>query len=419
MATQVFLIQFETDQGRGEAAIMNVREEVKEIEHEIISWRRSLHQIPELDKGLYKTTDFVKLRLDEMEIPYRSYSNMGISAVIEGVAPGPVIGFRADMDALPIKEETNLPFASSNGNMHACGHDAHTAMLLGAAKVLADNKSHFAGKVVLIFQPAEETFGGAQQMIEEGCLEEPKVDRLISLHIGTIFPEVANSKFGVKKGALLASTAAFNATVRGVGGHGASPHECVDPILIACEIIQSLQKLVSRVADPTHSIVLSIGMFHAGTTVNIIPGEAVFGGTVRTLDPKDADMMENRICEMITQIAKANGTTAEIDYHRYYPAIINNKDVTDFLARCTEKVIGRENVIEISAARMGTEDASYYLNAVPGSYGILGSVKAHDDGVCYPHHNSKFHLDESTFWIGSAVFVQCALDFCKLSAGNK
>ena len=147
--------------------------------------------------------------------------------------------------------------------------------------------------------------------------------------------------------------------------------------------------------------------------MNVIPSEATFGGTVRTLDPKDADMMERRICEMITQIAKANGAVAEVDYHRYYPAIVNDSESTDFLACCAEKVLGREGVMKIANARMGTEDASYYLNTVPGSYGILGSVKTHTDGICHPHHNAKFDLDESTFWVGSAVFVQCALDFCK------
>ena len=392
--------------------MFDIKQEVKKIESEIIEWRRALHQIPELHDELPQTTSFIRAQLDEMGIKYKIYSNMGISAVIEGNESGPVIGFRADMDALPIEEETDLPFASSNGNMHACGHDAHVAMLLGAAKVLSEHRAQFNGKVVLNFQPAEETSGGAKQMIEEGCLAEPKVDRFISFHTGNLFADVKSGCFGIKKGPMFASVSTFYVKIEGIGGHGARPHECIDPVLISCEIIQALQKLVSRETSPTHSAVITVGTFHAGTVANAIPKEAKFGGTVRTHSQEDADRLEQRIKETVMLTAQASRASAEVEYIRYYPPTVNNGEVTDFLAECAGKILGKENVIEVEPTT-GTEDVAYYINEVPGSYGVLGSQKSHDDGKLYPHHNSKFHLDESVFWIGSAIFVQCALDFCK------
>ena len=393
--------------------MIDVKQEVKKIESEIIEWRHQLHMIPELHTELPKTTAFIKARLEEFGLTYKTYSNNGISVVIEGAEDGPVIGFRADMDALPVKEETGLPFASTNENMHACGHDAHAAMLLGAAKVLKQHKGQLKGKVVLIWQPAEETSGGSKDMIDEGCLSDPKVDRFISVHIGNLFKDVPTGYFGVRHGPLMAACSSFNVKIIGKGGHGGRPHECVDPILISCEIIQSLQKLVSREIKATHSAVITVGLIHAGSIVNVVPGEATFGGTVRCFQPEDVDQLETRIKQVVNGIAEANRAKAEIEYIRYYPATINNNEVTDFLAETAAKIVGPDKVVEIAEPSTGTEDVAYYINEVPGSFGILGSVQAYEDGVCYPHHNSKMMLDESVFWIGSALFVQAALDFCK------
>ena len=393
--------------------MIDVKQEVKKIESEIIEWRHQLHMIPELHTELPKTTAFIKARLDEMGLTYKTYTNNGISVVIEGAEDGPVIGFRADMDALPVKEETGLPFASTNENMHACGHDAHAAMLLGAAKVLSQHKDKIKGKVVLIWQPAEETSGGSADMIAEGCLADPKVDRFISVHVGNLFKDVPSGYLGVRHGPLMAACSSFNVKIIGKGGHGGRPHECVDPILISCEIIQSLQKLVAREVAATHSAVVTVGLIHSGTLVNIVPDEATFGGTVRCFQPEDVDLLEERIKQVVTGIAEANRAKAEIEYIRYYPATINNNEVTDFLAETAAKIIGRDKVVEIEYPSTGTEDVAYYINEVPGSFGILGSIQAYEDGVVYPHHNSKMMLDESVFWIGSALFVQAALDFCK------
>lgn len=392
--------------------MIDIKTEVKKLEDDIIRWRRDLHQIPEVDDDLPKTTAYVRGELEKAGIEYRTFSNTGIQAVVRGTGTGPVIGFRADMDALPVREQTGLPFASDSGNMHACGHDAHTAMLLGAAKFLSAHRDELAGTVVFLFQPAEETTGGSKIMIEEGCLAEPKVDRFISLHIGTLFDDVQNGQIGVKKGPLMAAVDSYYVKVKGVGGHGARPHECVDPVVIMAEMIQSLQKIVSREINPVHGAVITVGMVKAGTIVNVIPEEAEFCGTIRTLDPKDRAYIEKRVKTLITHIAEANGASAEVDYRKYYPATINDGDVTEFLARCAAEIVGEENVVEISEPSTGTEDVAYYIREVPGSFGILGSRKAHSDGICYPHHNSRFHLDESVMWLGTAVFVKCALEYC-------
>lgn len=393
--------------------MFDLKNEVLLNEDLVIQWRRALHAIPEVDSDLPETEKFICERLTEMGLAYRRYSNGGISAVIEGKAPGKTIAFRADMDALPIREETGLPFASTNGAMHACGHDAHVAMLLGAAKILSAHTDAFNGRVVLLFQPAEETTGGAKTMVEEGCLADPKVDRFISFHIGRLFKDVPNGCIGVKKGSMMASVSAFYVTVHGVGGHGARPHECVDPILVSCEMIQSLQKLVSRELNPVHGAAVTVGMISGGRVENIIPEEVRFMGTVRALTQEDAAYLEKRITTMLPCIAEANRATVDVRYQSFYPSTENDPEVTEFLKTCAEKVVGRQNVVDIAEPTTATEDVAYYIRAVPGSFGILGSWKAHDDGEIYPHHNAKFHLDESTFKIGTELYVQCVLDYCK------
>lgn len=393
--------------------MFDLKNEVLLNEDLVIRWRRALHAIPEVDSDLPETEKFICDRLMEMGLAYCRYSNGGISAVIEGKAPGKTIAFRADMDALPIREETGLPFASTNGAMHACGHDAHVAMLLGAAKILSAHTDAFSGKVVLLFQPAEETTGGAKTMVEEGCLADPKVDRFISFHIGRLFKDVPNGCIGVKKDSMMASISAFYVTVHGVGGHGARPHECVDPILVSCEMIQSLQKLVSRELNPVHGAAVTVGMISGGTVENIIPEEVRFMGTVRALTQEDAAYLEKRITTMLPCIAEANRATVDVRYESFYPSTENDPEVTEFLKTCAEKVVGKQNVVDIAEPTTATEDVAYYIRAVPGSFGILGSWKAHDDGEIYPHHNAKFHLDESTFKIGTELYVQCVLDYCK------
>lgn len=390
---------------------MDVMKEVKSIEKDIIKWRRQLHEIPEYDFKLYKTSEFVKNKLQEMNIEYKTLAETGIVAILKGGGPGKTIALRADMDALPIKEETELPFASDNGFMHACGHDAHTAMLLGVAKIFSKNKNVLNGNVKLIFQPAEETTGGAKVMIDEGCMDNPKVDAILGLHIGRLFEDVGNGQIGYRYGGMMAAADSFSVKVIGKGGHGAMPHLCIDPVVIASEIIISLQKILSREISPTHPAVITIGMIHGGRYVNIIPQEVEFSGTVRTINSEDRVYIEKRIKKICANVSEANKAKIEVDYRNYYPAVLNNEKITEKLIESAEKVIGKENVVEVKEPILGAEDMSYYLQKAPGTFFGLGSYKSNKDGQIYPHHHPKFDIDESTLWIGSAAFVQTVLDF--------
>lgn len=384
--------------------------ETKKIEDEIINWRRELHKIPEYSFDLFKTSKFIQNKLDEFNIEYKIAAKTGIIATIYGAEDGPTIAIRADMDALPIIEETNVPFKSESNYMHACGHDAHAAILLGAAKILSKNKDKIKGNVRLIFQPAEETTGGAKIMINEGCLKNPKVDYIIGLHVGSLFKEVGNGQIGIKKGAFMASVDSFCVNIKGKGGHGALPHVCVDPIVVSAEIITSLQKIISRELNPVHGGVITTGMIAGGTDFNIIPEEVMFKGTIRLLDRDDRDFVGNRIKEIITQTANANRATADIDYNQHYPAVINDDTITDKLAKSAKKIVSAENIVEISEPALTAEDVSYYLNEVPGTYFILGSSKQNEDGNYYPHHHPKFDINEDVLWIGTAIFLQFIYD---------
>ena len=392
---------------------MNVISEVKSIEKDIINWRRELHQIPEYSFDLYKTSRFVQDKLKKFNIEYRIAANTGVIATIYGSRPGKTVAVRADMDALPIKEETNLPFSSKNDFMHACGHDAHSAILLGAAKILSEHKDEINGNVRLIFQPAEETTGGAKIMIDEGCLENPKVDCIIGLHIGSLVKEGRNCKIGIKKGSLMASVDSFSVKIRGNGGHGALPHMCVDPIVASAEIITSLQRIISRELNPLHGGVITVGMISGGTDFNIIPEEVMFKGTIRLLDKDDRDFVGKRVKEIISETARAGRTTADIDYNQYYPAVVNNDFITDKLGESAKDIVGYQNVVSINEAALTAEDVSYYLNEVPGTFFILGSSKRNEDGNFYPHHHPKFDIDESVLWIGTATFLQFIKDYLK------
>ncbi len=387
--------------------------EAKRYEQTIIDWRRQLHRIPEIGTELPKTTALIRGTLEEMGYEVHSYSNNGMRAVLKGANGGPVIAFRADMDALPLQEETGLPFASQNGCMHACGHDAHAAMLLGTARILMEHREDIAGSVIFLFQPAEETTGGAEIMIKEGCLKAPDAGRVVVLHSGNLFKDVPNGCIGWRKGPLFAGAMPFYVTVKGRGGHGGRPHEAVDPVPIACEMIQSLQRFVSRELPPVHGNVITVGMIHGGTAVNVIPDEVKFGGSIRSQHEADAARLHERIPAMLKGIAEACGAEADVDCIELYPPTVSDGKCAEFLADCACKVLGKERVVEIEEPTMGAEDAAFYLKEVPGCYGILGSWKAHADGVCYPHHNAKFDVDESTLWIGTAVFCQCALDYCR------
>lgn len=390
---------------------LDIREEVKRVEKDIISWRRDLHQIPELGLNLPKTTNYIASRLDEMGIEYKTIvDGNAIVGIIKGTRGGKTIALRADTDALPIKEETGLSFASTNGNMHACGHDGHTAMLLGAAKVLNDNRDKFKGNVKLLFQPGEEYPGGAKPMIEEGALEDPKVDAIMGLHAGRLSEEVPKGKIGIRYGEMMASMDRVLIKIKGKGNHGAYPHLAVDPIVMASEVVLAIQNIVSREIAAVEPVVVSICRITGGFNQNIIPDEVELEGTIRTFSNQTRKRIANRIEEIVKGVVLAHRGDYEYQYDFKYPPLINDDDFTAKFFESAKKIVSEEDIVEIKKPLMGGEDMAFFLEEVPGTFFYLSNLNK-VDGKYYGHHSSKFDLDENEFWKGTALFVQGVLDF--------
>lgn len=389
---------------------MEFKQEAQAITEDLIRWRRDLHQIPELGFDLFKTSAYIKKQLDHMSIPYHTVAKTGIVALIEGASPGPTLALRADMDALPIAEETGLPFASTNGNMHACGHDAHAAILLAVAKILKAKSAKFKGNLKLLFQPGEEGYGGAAEMIADGCLDNPAVDAIYGLHVGQIFPEVKTGQVGIREGAILAAATAFSVEVKGKSTHGALPHLGVDSIAIAAETITSLQKIISREMDPLSTAVLTVGKIEGGEAINIVTPKVIFSGDFRTLHEKDRQYIIRRLGEMCGSIAAANRAEAEVKILGGYPPTLNDPGFTGKVIETAATIVGRDNVLMLEKPNMGTEDMSLYLEKVPGAFFVLGTGNE-QKGITYPHHNSRFDLDEDVLFIGPAIFTALALDY--------
>lgn len=391
--------------------MLNIMDESKKIQHEIIEWRRQLHKIPEVGTSLIKTTAFISSKLKDMGIEFESEVGIcGIVGLIRGEKSGKVIALRSDMDGLPIKEETNLEFASSNGNMHACGHDAHIAMLLGAAKILNENRDLIKGTVKLIFQPDEEGSSGAKSMIKDGVMENPKIDGFLGLHIGSIFKQIGPGQIGISYGKVMASFDKFNLKIIGTGCHGAMPHIGIDPIVIAAQVINALQTIVSRTMNPTHPSVVTIGKINGGTAYNVIPEFVEIEGTFRALNQTEREMIAARIEEIAAGITKAMRGGYDFNITWGAPPVINDSVFTAAFVKTAEKLIGHENIIQISEPTMGGEDVAYYLSEVPGTFFFLGGANE-EKGPVYPHHNSRFMLDEDVFFIGTALLAQGAIDW--------
>lgn len=377
----------------------------------MVAWRRDLHQIPELGLELPRTTRYVSGVLSEIGIPHEVIlGGNAIVGLIEGRAPGRVIALRSDMDALAVTEETGLSFASANGCMHACGHDGHMAMLLGAALWLWKHKDQFKGSVKLLFQPGEESPGGAKPMIEAGCLENPKVEAVFGMHAGQISNELPEGKIGFKAGPIMAAVDIVNIKVKGKGGHGGYPAAAIDPVPVAAELILALQTLISREKKPGDPAVLSITNVHAGRTMNVIPDEATLEGTVRNTSQETREWLAGRIREMSECVARAHGAEAEIDHNFIYPALINDAEMTRLVRGAAAKVAGEERLYELKEAVMAGEDFSYFAEAVPSCYVFISSM-APIGGKVYPHHASRFDLDEGSFTLGAKLHAQTALDF--------
>lgn len=391
--------------------MFDIKAEVKKIEEDIISWRRNLHQIPELGLELPKTSKYISEKLDEMGIKYKSLVNgNAVVGLIEGNGEGKTIAIRGDTDGLPIKEETGLSFASTNGNMHACGHDGHASMVLGAAKVLNNNRDKFKGNVKLIFQPGEEYPGGAEPMIKEGVLENPKVDAIMGLHAGRLSPEVPNGKIGVRFGNMMASMDRVFIKIKGKGSHGAYPQNSIDPIIIASEVVLAIQSIVSREIDTVEPAVISITRITGGFNQNIIPDEVELEGTIRTFNNDLRKQIAIRIEEVVKGIVLAHRGDYEYEYNFRYPPLINDYDFTKKFLESAKKIVPEEDIIEIKHPLMGGEDMAFFLEEVPGTFFYLSNLNK-IDGNYYDHHTSKFDLDESQLWKGTALFVQRAIDY--------
>ena len=391
--------------------MIEIKEESQKIQKNIIKWRRDLHRIPEVGLILPKTKSYIEDRLKEMDIETKEFNRCsGIAGLIKGEKRRNTVALRADMDALPILEKTGLPFASTSNNMHACGHDAHMAMLLGAATLLKNHQNELDCNVKLIFQPGEEELGGAKIMIKEGVLKDPKVDTLLSLHIGNFFDGLKNGQVGISYGIMMASIDHFLVRVKGKGCHGATPYKGVDPITLAAQVINAFQLIVSREINATRPAVISICKLSSGSSYNVIPDYVEFEGTVRAIDKEIRKKIAKRMENIISSVTKAMRGDYEYKYFFGYPPVINDFEVTKSFDETARKILGSEDIIELKEPTMVGEDISYYLEKIPGSFFFLASLPK---GKVYPHHNSRFDIDEGVLWKGSALLAQGALDLAK------
>lgn len=378
---------------------MPVINRISAFSDEMTEWRRHLHRNPELLFDCHKTAGFVVERLREFGITeiHEGIATSGVVAIIEGQGEGPVIGLRADMDALPIAEATGADHASTvPGKMHACGHDGHTTMLLGAAKYLAETRN-FRGKVALIFQPAEEGGGGAGVMVQEGVMERFGIDQVYALHNAPGFPE---GHFYTTPGPIMAAVDTFEIFVKGVGGHGAMPHEAVDPIVAAVAIVQAIPTIVSRNNYALDDLVISVTQIHTGSADNIIPEEAYICGTVRTFDPEVQTMVRRRMATIVAGQAAAFGVTARLEYDVGYPAMVNDAEKAGFAADVAREIAGEAAVIDNAGREMGAEDFSYMLQSRPGAYLFLGQ------GEGAGLHHPAYDFNDSVAPVGASFFAR-------------
>ncbi|RMD75610.1 MAG: amidohydrolase [Bacteroidetes bacterium] len=397
-----------------------------EVEPKVIEWRRWIHQHPELSNREYETGKMVAehLRSLGIEVTY-PVAHTGVKGVLRGGKPGPVVALRADMDALPVTERVDVPFASKVrstylgqevGVMHACGHDSHTAILMGVAEVLARMRDELPGTVVFIFQPAEEGAppgeeGGAELMVKEGVLENPKVDVIFGLHISSGL-EVGKIRY--KPGGAMAASDRFVVKIHGKQTHGSRPWAGVDPITVAGQVVTGLQTIVSRQMDLTNeAVVISVGKIQGGVRSNIIPEEVEMIGTIRTLDTAMQRQVHRAIPRMVQHIAEAHGATADVDIQIGYPVTYNDPELTEAMVPTLRKVAGEENVI-LSKAITGAEDFSFYAREVPGLFFFLGGMpKGQDPATAPPHHTPDFYIDESGFKLGVRALANLTLDYMR------
>lgn len=386
-------------------------ESAKALMPKLVEIRRDFHMYPELSTYEVKTAKKVAAYLKEMgcDEVIEDVNGHGVIGVIKGVHEGGVVALRADMDALQMQELNEVEYKSRNdGVMHSCGHDVHTAGLVGAAELLCERRDEIHGTVKLIFQPAEELspIGGSRGMLASGHLDD--VQAVYGLHV---WPDLPHGKVGVKAGPLMAATDHFTITIHGKSAHGAKPNEGIDAVVLGAQFVTAAQSFVSRKVDPLDNAVVTFGIFNAGTRYNIIAGECVLDGTVRTLKPETRDMIEDSMRKLLDAICLQSGATADIVYGRGYPALVNHEKDADHIRRTATNLFGEENVVNLHNPAMPAEDFSFYLTEKEGCFVWMGTGK--EDRENWPLHNNRFDVDEDVLWRGASLLAQTAIDYLK------
>ncbi|WP_419158984.1 M20 family metallopeptidase [Rossellomorea sp. BNER] len=387
---------------------------IKASREEVIEWRRYFHQYPELSFQEEKTAQFVYETLQTFgDLEITRPTKTSVMARLIGQQPGKVIALRADMDALPIGEENDFDFVSQNaGVMHACGHDGHTAMLLGAAKLLTQLKEHIKGEIRFLFQHAEELFpGGAQEMVEAGVLDG--VDHVIGIHLCS---PIEVGKMAICHGPATSGTDTFDLRIQGKGGHSSEPHATVDPIAVGSQVINNLQHIVSRNLDPLEKLVVSVTKFHSGTAHNVIPDIATLSGSVRSLNPELRQQIPNLIERIVKGVTEAHDASFEFDYHFGYSSVVNDDQVREVIEETIIDVWGEDTLLQLPALMSG-EDFSAFSDTVPSCFIFVGAGNQ-NKGIIYPHHHPRFSIDEDALEMGVELFAQTSLRLLGES-GNK
>lgn len=376
------------------------------VVRDVITWRRDFHAHPELGFEETRTAAIVAARLRDLGYDVRTgVGKTGVIGILRSRRPGLCVLLRADMDALPIQEESGVDFASTiAGKMHACGHDGHTAILLGAAQLIMERRDDLCGTIVLCFQPAEEGKGGAKAMIEDGLLDDPHVDRVYGLHLLSLYK---NGYVAVRGGPVMASGDSIEITIQGRGGHGAAPHQTIDPIVASAYFIAQLQAIVSRRVQPIQPAVVSIGAIHGGTTHNVIPDSVRMLGTVRTFSPEEREQMEPRIEQVLRASCDACGAAYDYQYIWRYPVTVNDPSQAAYVRDLAARTVGAEKSVDFEPI-MGAEDFSFLLQQRTGCFFFVGSQG--DERSAVPHHSARFAIDEASLETGVKMMVALALD---------
>ncbi|MGD9568827.1 MAG: M20 family metallopeptidase [Sedimentibacter sp.] len=392
---------------------MDIQKRVNEIYQELVHIRRDFHKNPELSQNEFRTQKKIQNYLNEWNIENYMCAETGIVGIIRGKKPGKTIGLRGDIDALPIDEKNNVSYCSINpGVMHACGHDAHTTILLGVGKIikeLSDSENSIEGNVKLFFQPAEETIGGGKRMVQEGCMENPKVDYVLGLHV---MPYIDAGKVELKYGKLNASTDSIKITLKGKQAHGAYPDKGIDSIAMAGNVITTLQTIVSRNISPLNSVVISLGKISGGIKDNVIADEVKISGTLRALDDDTRSYAKKRITDIVENTAIAFGGEGTAHFHDGYEALINNDEVVDVIRDNAEKLLGKENIVFKEFPSLGAEDFSYFSDVAKGGFFHLGCGNS-SKGMTSPIHTECFDIDEECLKVGVVLQVNNVLSLLK------